>query len=124
MGNACKGLELVLFADDTNIFAQDREPQALFSKVNQGLQDLGTWFRCNKLTLNLKKTEYVYFGGPRTQEVGELGLSVGGEEVKRVSGVKFLGIWVDERLKWTEQVNKVKRKVSQLLGVLGGLELF
>ena len=119
MGNACKELELVLFADDTNIFAQDREAEALFTKVNQGLQSLGTWFRSNKLTLNLKKTEYVYFGGPRVRSVEGLRLSVGEEEVKRTDGVKFLGIWVDERLRWTEQVNKVKRKVSQLVGVLG-----
>ena len=119
MGNACKELELVLFADDTNIFAQEREPITLFNKVNQGLQDLGTWFRCNKLTLNLKKTEYVFFGGPKAKNAEGLGLSVGEEEVRRVEGVKFLGIWVDERLKWSEQVSKVKRKVSQLLGVLG-----
>ena len=119
MGNACKELELVLFADDTNIFAQEREPVALFDKVNQGLQDLGTWFKCNKLTLNLKKTEYVLFGGPKAKSAEGLGLSVGEEEVRRVNGVKFLGIWVDERLRWTEQANKVKRKVSQLLGVLG-----
>ena len=119
MGNACKELELVLFADDTNIFAQDREPAALFSKVNRGLRDLGTWFRSNKLTLNLKKTEYIYFGGPRAKSAEGLGLSVGEEEVRKVDGVKFLGVWVDERLRWTEQVSKVKRKVSQLLGVLG-----
>ena len=119
MGNACKELELVLFADDTNIFAQDREPVALFDKVNRGLQGLGTWFRCNKLTLNLKKTEYVFFGGPRAKSAEGLGLSVGEEEVRRVDGVKFLGIWVDERLRWTEQASKIKRKVNQLLGVLG-----
>ena len=119
MGNACKELELVLFADDTNIFAQEREPVALFDKVNRGLQDLGTWFSCNKLTLNLKKTEYVFFGGPRAKSTEGLGLSVGEEEVRRADGVKFLGMWVDERLRWTEQVSKVKRKVSQLLGVIG-----
>ena len=54
----------VLFADDTNIFAQDKDPKNLFKRVNSGLNDLSRWFRCNKLTLNLKKTEYISLGVP------------------------------------------------------------
>ena len=65
MVRACRDLDLVLFADDTNIFAQYQSPGELFNRVNRGLEGLGRWFRCNRLTLNLKKTGYVYFGGPR-----------------------------------------------------------
>ena len=65
MVRACRGLDLVLFADDTNVFAQDRDPAELFGRVNRGLGELSVWFGCNRLTLNLKKTEYVYFGAGR-----------------------------------------------------------
>ena len=78
MARACGGLDLVLFADDTNIFAQARSAGELFAKVNRGLVGLDRWFRCNRLTLNLKKTEHVYFGGPRGSDIGGLGLEVGG----------------------------------------------
>ena len=115
------GLDLVLFADDTNIFAQARSPGELFAKVNRGLVGLDRWFRCNRLTLNLKKTEYVYFGGPRGSDIGGLGLEVGGEGIKRVEGARFLGVWVDERLGWTGQIEQVRTKVGRLLGVLGRL---
>jgi hypothetical protein len=54
-------LGFVLFADDTNLFAEGGNPEELFGKVNRGLGELGRCFRCNRLTLNLKKTEYVYF---------------------------------------------------------------
>ena len=73
MAQACKDLELVLFADDTNIFAQGEDPAELFGRVNRGLGELSRWFRCNRLTLNLKKTEYVYFGrrgGKKHQQGG------------------------------------------------------
>ena len=53
MVNACPDLDLVLFADDTNIFARANSLTQLFAKVNTGLQKLAKWFRCNKLTLNL-----------------------------------------------------------------------
>ena len=61
---ACRGLDLVLFADDTNIPAEGSNPAELFGRVNRGLGKLSRWFRCNRLTLNLKTMEYVYFTGP------------------------------------------------------------
>ena len=119
MLRACKDFEFVLFADDTNIFVRARNPRELFHKVNSGLTELSKWFHCNKLTLNLKKTEYVYFGGPGGGVVPEEGLNIGGVQIDRVEGIRFLGVWVDEGLKWNGQIEKVRAKVGRLLGVLG-----
>ena len=119
MVRACEGLDLVLFADDTNIFAEGKDPAELFGRVNGGLGELSRWFRCNRLTLNLKKTEYVYFGGPGGGGLPPGGLEIGGEPIRRVEGARFLGVWVDEGLKWVGQIDKVRTKVGQLLGVLG-----
>ena len=116
---ACRGLDLVLFADDENIFAEGRNPAELYGRVNRGLGELSRWFRCNRLTLNLKKTEYVYFGGPGGHRESPGGLEIGGEQVRRVEGARFLGVWVDECLGWTGHIEKVRKKVGQLLGVLG-----
>ena len=44
---------------------------------------------------------------------------IGGEEIRRVEGARFLGVWVDEGLKWAGHIGKVKKKVARLLGVLG-----
>ena len=119
MIKACPQLELVLFADDTNIFAQGKNCTDLFNLVNSELEELSRWFRCNRLTLNLKKTEYMFFGGSRNQDIPQVTLEIGGETIKRVEGARFLGVWVDHELKWTEHINKVKTKVGQLLGVVG-----
>ena len=59
--DASREIDLVLFADDTNIFAEGRDHHELFCKVNQGLEKLSRRFCCNKLTLNLRKTGYVFF---------------------------------------------------------------
>ena len=37
MMRACRGLDLVLFADDTNIFAEGSNPTVLFGRVAVGL---------------------------------------------------------------------------------------
>ena len=36
-----------------------------------------------------------------------------------MEGARFLGVWVDEGLKWTGQIEQVRAKVGRLLGVLG-----
>ena len=92
MARATADFDLVLFADDTNLFAKGRDPQELFARANRGLQELGHWFRCNKLTLNLKKTEYVYFRGPGFKDPPAGGLKIGGQPMKQVDGARFLGV--------------------------------
>ena len=57
---ACRGLDMVLFADDTNIPAEGSNPAELFGRVNRGLGKLSRWFRCNRLTLNLKTMECLF----------------------------------------------------------------
>ena len=101
------------------IFAEGKDPAELFGRVNRGLGELSRWFRCNRLTLNLKKTEYVYFGGPGGHREAPGHLEVGGEQIRRVEGARFLGVWVDEVLGWTGQIEQVRTKVGQLVGVMG-----
>ena len=98
---------LILYADDTNIFAEDKNLSQLFKKVNAGLIKLNKWFQCNRLTLNLKKTEFIYFRGPGVQRPLQEELKIGGEKIRQVDGVKFLGVWVDEGLRWTTHIGKV-----------------
>ena len=39
--------------------------------------------------------------------------------MKRAEAVHFLGVWIEEGLGWRGQIEKVRTKVGQLLGVLG-----
>ena len=119
MARACRDLNLVLFADDSNIFAEGKDPAGLFGWVNRGMEELSRWFRCNRLTLNLKKTEYVYFGGSGRHREAPGTLEVGGEQIRRVEGSRFLGVWVDEGLRWRGHIEQVRTKMGQLLVVLG-----
>ena len=116
---SCKDLELVLFADDTNIFAKGKDPSELFNKVNTGMESLCKWFSHNKLTLNFKKTEYVYFGGGGKRVVPPGGLKIGGEQIRRVEGARFLGVWIDEGITWNGHIDRVRSRVGQLLGIIG-----
>ena len=61
----------------------------------------------------------MYFGGPGGRIVPQGGIRIGSEAIKRVIGARFLGVWVDEGIRWSGHIERVRAKVGRLLGVLG-----
>jgi hypothetical protein len=46
-------------------------------------------------------------------------LEFDGEQIRRVEGTRFLGVWIDAGLNWRGHIGQVGTKVRQLLRVLG-----
>ena len=61
LNNVSTLVELILFADDTNLFMSHKDPVCLAASLNYELNKLSTWFKANKLSLNLKKTNFMLF---------------------------------------------------------------
>ena len=59
--NVSRLLQLLLFADDTNIFFEHRDIKALIETVNSELVKLADWFSANRLSLNVSKTNFIIF---------------------------------------------------------------
>ena len=53
--------EPLLFADDTSIFLSHSNPNYLENVLNNELLNIDVWLRCNKLSINVQKTNYVIF---------------------------------------------------------------
>ena len=50
-----------MFADDTNLFFKHENVNQLFANVNKELQKVSKWFKLNKISLNIKKTNFIIF---------------------------------------------------------------
>ena len=59
--NASDKRVFYLFADDTNLLFADRNLQSLETMVNMELMNVSDWLASNKLSLNVKKTNFVIF---------------------------------------------------------------
>ena len=57
--NAATNLFSVFYADDTNMFATDKDIDYLVSNLNKALLNVSDWLKANKLSINLKKTHYM-----------------------------------------------------------------
>lgn len=56
-----KILQMVLFADDTSILSAHHDLDVLVNTLNYELSLLNNWFLANKLSVNIKKTNYIVF---------------------------------------------------------------
>ena len=51
----------VMFADDTNFFLSHKNINTLFASMNKVLENVSTWFKSNKLSLNGDKNKPLLF---------------------------------------------------------------
>ena len=110
-----------MFADDTNLLYKDRSLKALFDTMNEELKKVADWFQANKLSLNVKKTNYMLFH-PRAKS-DDLPLvlpqlSISNTPISKVSNTKFLGVIIDENLSWSNHINTAENKISKNIGIL------
>ena len=102
----------ILFADDTTIYYSSQDLDDLFNKVKSDLTVLTDWFKANKLTLNINKTNYVFFNKSRNNTFTIPHIIIGDEQIQRVSHVKFLGIIIDENLDWYKHIELCRNNIS------------
>ena len=118
--NSSKLLSFLLFADDSNIFYSHRNPQYLLHTLNTELHHVAEWIKCNKLSLNLDKTNFMLFSNSLRNLPGHIILD--GSTLKRVQSSKFLGVTIDEDLSWKPHVNNVCNTVSRNIGMINKLK--
>jgi hypothetical protein len=112
-------LQFILFADDTNVFMSDKSIDMLVNRVNVELQLVSTWFRANKLSLNLVKTNFILFRSCRkSMSHCNLNISIDNITITQVSCAKFLGVYVDEHLTWKEHIDIISKKLSKNIGII------
>ena len=51
----------IIFADDTNILFSHKDPDQLETLINKELNNISNWFKLNKLSLNIDKTNFMTF---------------------------------------------------------------
>ena len=114
--NCSKIMNFILFADDTNSFLTGSDVNELCVKVTSELEKLKIWFRLNKLSLNVSKTNFMIFCKKKIQT--NCSIYFDGERIERVSETKFLGIIIDDKLSWKNHVSYLCKKLQKSMGIL------
>ena len=101
---------LILFADDTTLYASHKNIKYLNYMLQTDLNKLDLWFRANKLSLNISKTNTMTIKPKDSPLKNELKLN--NKTLPIVENTKFLGITIDNKLSWTKHINSIISKIS------------
>ena len=101
---------LVLFADDTTIYASHKNITYLNYMLQTDLNKLDLWFRANKLSLNISKTNTMTIKPKNTTAISEIKLN--NKILPIVDNTKFLGVTIDNNLSWAKHINSIISKLS------------
>jgi hypothetical protein len=110
ISNAVPENDIKLFADDTNIFIFGPTFSVIEKQANICLKKLELWFNANKLSINIDKTYYTVFNC-KTKDDVTLNLLINGQQIDKVSSIKYLGVFIDERFNWTVHIDHVFSKI-------------
>ena len=111
-------LDMILFADDTNIFYSHKDPNFLNTVVNTELDTLSSWFQANRFSINVKKSNFVIFKSAQNRQNLDFSFFIDNNKIDRVEEVMFLGVILDQTLNWKSHIHNVARKFSKSLGVI------
>ncbi len=115
--NATSVLSFFLFADDTNIYFEADNLDSLTRTINKELNKVQSWLDCNKLALNIDKTNFVLFHSPRKKLPDLINIKFGRKNISRSKYVKFLWILLDEHLTWKYHITELHKKLTTTSGV-------
>ena len=109
----------LLFADDTTFQLSSNNINILFEKCNSELEKAATWFKANKLTLNVKKTKFMLFEGKNQKtNIEGLSLLIDNKEIDQVGSnckqkyIKFVGHVLDDQLTWAGHLEHICKKLA------------
>lgn len=115
ISKASPDINIKLFADDTNLFVHGKNIVDLVNKANLHLQCLNEWLISNKLSLNIDKTCFSVFSNKKI--LTDISLKIDNISIKRQTNMKYLGVYIDEKLSWSVHIEYVTKKIVRFVGI-------
>ena len=128
LGSLSKDSEIILFADDTNIFVSAQTLESAFKTAQTVLNKISGYMNCNKLHINLDKSCFMLFQKRKTEispdPTQNFDLKILGTPLPQVDQTKFLGVIIDDELSWQPHVKSLVKKLSCCTGRLNRITQF
>ena len=120
--NASNVIDLVLFADDTNLFFSHNDLSYLMETINSEMIQLSNWFLANKLSINDKKSNFMIFKPRQNRQKIDLKIEINSYRIEQVREVVFLGVIMDEHISWkphkSSHISHIASKISKSIGII------
>lgn len=106
--------KIVSYADDTQILVSAKNSKQIQMRIENLINAAQMWYTENSLLNNAGKTEVMLLSTRKTQEIFEVKVTEEGKEkkLKLQDSIKILGIQIDRKLTWNQQVQGINKKAK------------
>ncbi|MEO1211654.1 MAG: reverse transcriptase family protein [Cyanobacteria bacterium J06638_20] len=113
----------ISYADDTTLYITlcAENLQRADTLINAELSKFSKWLDLNKLSLNISKTKYMLYH-PASKNITPPQIKINNQTIDCVQEFDFLGVLLDSNLKWHSHLNKISKKISKAIGIMGKIK--
>ena len=114
-----------LFADDMCLFYSNKDYKQVEKDINNALENIANWLKANKLTLNVKKSNFILFNTQKNiKDNPKIKICIGNSELEQKNSAKYLGIYFDKRLSWDTHIEYINNKINRSIGIIKTVRYF
>lgn len=110
------GVKILLYADDTVFYNGGTSPDILSATLTESAGQFQHWCQLNRLTLNLDKCKTMLFTNlskrRRKEFIDKISIKVDNAPLPLVSEYKYLGVVLDDALRFVKHMNMLKKSIS------------
>ena len=92
------------FADDTNLLYASKSIKDINRRVKLDLKNIIYWLRANNISLNADKTELILCRSKNKVNTKNLNFQISGQKIHPLIQTKYLGITLNENLKFKKHM--------------------
>ena len=122
---AVPDISITMYAGDTEIGRSFTSVTEIKQHLMPAFCKVYEWLKCNNLSLNTVKTEFMVFGtNNRLNQLDKSPVTTPytlcfyNFEIKRVKHTKYLGLIVDDTLTWEKHIEYISTKINHNIGIL------
>lgn len=102
----------------TSFFYSHLDPNCLESVLNDELQNIDVWLKYYKLSVNIKKTNYVIYKPKEKKFSSNISLSFRGKPLEKSNITKFLGVYIGNHPTWKHDISYVYKRISKSISII------
>lgn len=110
------------YADDSAISFSHSAFNVCKDQLLSDLSNVSSWFKANKMKLNVEKTQFIIFG-TRSQlnNLKNESLLFQNKVITQSTHVNYLGVHLDNNLSYGKHISLLRSKISRLLGMMSNV---
>ena len=115
--NAVHDSLTAMYADDTGLYSTGPSISAMEETMNRDFPKLCFWLLANKLNINAVKSKFMVIASPHNMSklVDKPEIKVLGKSLEQVTGINYLGMTIDQYLRWDKHVGALAKKLKSAI---------